>query len=195
MALMLRLSLPVVALLVALGGEITSIVLPPSYQGHVTLLFPIVGCGVIAANLMSFVFVNIIHAHKRPWLLISSSLPGSVATIGLSLLLIPPLAETGAALALLGGAIVGLAATVVVTERLTPVPVPWRDIGVSVVIAAASGVAAALGAAAMGDGAAIIRLVAGGLAGGAVFLGGNSLIYPEATRQLARKLAGRLGMA
>jgi len=28
-----------------------------------------------------------------------------------------------------------------------------------------------------------------------VFLGGNSLIYPEATRQLARKLAGRLGMA
>jgi uncharacterized membrane protein len=92
-------------------------------------------------------------------------------------------------------AIVGLAATVVVTERLTPVPVPWRDIGVSVVIAAASGVAAALGAAAMGDGAAIIRLVAGGLAGGAVFLGGNSLIYPEATRQLARKLAGRLGMA
>jgi O-antigen/teichoic acid export membrane protein len=195
MALMLRLSLPVVALLVALGGEITRIVLPPSYQGHVTLLFPIVGCGVIAANLMSFVFVNIIHAHKRPWLLISSSLPGSVATIGLSLLLIPPLAETGAALALLGGAIVGLAATVVVTERLTPVPVPWRDIGVSVVIAAASGVAAALGAAAMGDSAAIIRLVAGGLAGGAVFLGGNSLIYPEATRQLARKLAGRLGMA
>jgi O-antigen/teichoic acid export membrane protein len=195
MALMLRLSLPVVALLVALGGEITRVVLPPSYQGHLTLLFPIVGCGVVAGNLMSFVFVNIIHAHKRPWLLIFSSLPGSVATIALSLLLIPPLAETGAALALLGGAVVGLGATVAVTQRLTPVPVPWRDIGLSVVIATASGVAAALGAAAMGESWAIVRLMAGGLAGGVAFLGCNSLVYPEATRQLARKLAGRLGMA
>jgi O-antigen/teichoic acid export membrane protein len=195
MALMLRLSLPVVALLVALSGEITQIVLPPSYQGHLTLLFPIVGCGVVAANLMSFVFVNIIHAHKRPWLLIFSSLPGSVATIALSLLLIPPLAEIGAALALLGGAVVGLGATVAVTQRLTPVPVPWRDIGLSVAIAAAAGVAAALGAAAMGESWAIVRLVAGGLAGGAIFLGGNSLVHPEATRQLARKLRGRLGMA
>jgi O-antigen/teichoic acid export membrane protein len=195
MALMLRLSLPVVALLVALSGEITQVVLPPSYQGHLTLLFPIVGCGVVAGNLMSFVFVNIIHAHKRPWLLIFSSLPGSVATIALSLLLIPPLAETGAALALLGGAVVGLGATVAVTQRLTPVPVPWRDIGLSVVIATASGVAAALGAAAMGESWAIVRLMAGGLAGGVAFLGCNSLVYPEATRQLARKLAGRLGMA
>jgi O-antigen/teichoic acid export membrane protein len=195
MALMLRLSLPVVALLVALGGEITRVVLPPSYQGHLTLLFPIVGCGVVAGNLMSFVFVNIIHAHKRPWLLIFSSLPGSVATIALSLLLIPPLAETGAALALFGGAVVGLGATVAVTQRLTPVPVPWRDIGLSVVIATASGVAAALGAAAMGESWAIVRLMAGGLAGGVAFLGCNSLVYPEATRQLARKLAGRLGMA
>jgi hypothetical protein len=67
--------------------------------------------------------------------------------------------------------------------------VPWRDIGLSVMIAAA------LGAAAMGESWAIVRLVAGGLAGGAVFLGGNSLVYPEATRQLARKLRGRLGMA
>jgi O-antigen/teichoic acid export membrane protein len=195
LALMLRLSLPVVALLVALGGEITRVVLPPSYQGHLTLLFPIVGCGVVAGNLMSFVFVNIIHAHKRPWLLIFSSLPGSVATIALSVLLIPPLAETGAALALFGGAVVGLGATVAVTQRLTPVPVPWRDIGLSVVIATASGVAAALGAAAMGESWAIVRLMAGGLAGGVAFLGCNSLVYPEATRQLARKLAGRLGMA
>lgn len=195
MALMLRLTLPVLALLIALNGEITQIVLPRSYQGNIGLLFPIVGCGVVAANLMSFVFINIIHAHKRPWLLIFSYLPGSVATVGLSLLLIPRLAETGAALALAGGAIFGLAATIAVTERLTPVPVPWRDIGLSVMIAAASGVAAALGAAATGESWAIVRLVAGGVAGGAVFLGCNCLLYPEVTRQLARKLAGRLGMA
>jgi O-antigen/teichoic acid export membrane protein len=195
MALMLRLSLPVLALLIALNGEITRIVLPASYQGHLALLFPIVGCGVVATNLMAFVFENIIHAHKRPWLLIFSSVPGSVMTVGLSMLLIPHFAETGAALALAGGALAGLGATIAVTERLTPVPVPWRDIGLSMVIAAASGVAAALGAAAAGESWAIVRLATGGLAGGAVFLGCNSLIYPEATRQLARWLRGRLGTA
>jgi O-antigen/teichoic acid export membrane protein len=195
MALMLRLSLPVLAVLVALNGEITRLVLPASYQGHLALLFPIVGCGVIAANLMSFVFVNVIHAHKRPWLLIFSNVPGSIATIGLSVLLIPQLAETGAALALAGGAFVGLGGTVAITARLTPVPVPWRDIAISAAIALATGLAAWLAANAPGVDWTIVRLGAGGLAGGLVFAGLNSLVHPEATRQLARKLRSRLGTA
>ena len=195
MALMLRLCLPVVALLVALSQDIIALVLPPDYHGHVDQLFPIIAFSVLCANLTSFVYGNMVQAHKRPWLLVIPNALGSVATIALSLLLIPPMAELGAASALAGGSLVGLITCIVISERLTPVPVPWRDVGISMLIAVCTGVGASLASAGLGDVAAIFKLGAGGCAGGLVFLGLNSLFHPEATMQLAGKLRARLGMA
>jgi O-antigen/teichoic acid export membrane protein len=192
MALMIRLCLPVAALLVALAGDITALVLPVGYHTHVGQLFPAIAFSVLCANLTSFVYGTMVHAHKRPWLLIIANAVGTVGTVGLSLLLIPTMAEVGAALALAGGAFLGLLSCVVISERLTHVPVPWRDIGVSVLISTTTGVAAALSSAAMTDIAVIFRLAAGSIAGGLVFLGLTALFYRQATTKVASTLRARL---
>jgi O-antigen/teichoic acid export membrane protein len=195
MALMLRLCLPVAALLVALGPYITAVVLPPDYHGHVDQLFGIIAVSVLCANLTSFVYGAVVHAHKKPWLLVLANGTGSIGTIGLSLLLIPTMAETGAALALAGGMLASLAACIVISERLSPVPVPWRDIAISVAIAAATGLAAALASAGLGEVPALVALTAGGAAGGAAFLVLNALVHPDETRALTMRLRNRLRSA
>ena len=190
MALMLRLCLPVAALLVALGSDLTQIALPADYHGQTDRLFPIIALGVICANLTSFVYGSVVHAHKRQWLLIIANGVGSIAAIALSVLLIPPLAEFGAALALAGGSLSALVACLIISERLTPVPVPWRDIGLSMVIAAATGLAAWLASRATGDAHAAFGLFAGGAAGGLVFLAFNAGLHREQTM----RVLGRLGL-
>lgn len=195
MGLMIRLCLPVAALLIALAPAITELALPAEYHGHVAQLFPLIAFSVLCANLTSFVYGDVVHAHKRPWLLSIPTALGSVGTIALSLLLVPPFAELGAASALAGGSLVSLVACLIISERLTPIPVPWRHIGISIVIALATGLAASLAAAALGEAPVVFRLAAGGVAGGAVFLGLNALFDPAATLQLTGKLKARLGLA
>ncbi|TGQ42057.1 polysaccharide biosynthesis C-terminal domain-containing protein [Mesorhizobium sp. M00.F.Ca.ET.216.01.1.1] len=195
MALMIRLCLAVAAMLVALSNDITQLLLPSEYHGRFGLLFPIIAFSVLCANLTSFVYGAVVHAHKRPWLLIIANSFGSVATIALSLLLIPKMAEVGAALALAGGSLAGLVACIIISERLTPVPVPWRDIGVSVVISFSAGLAARLASAVLGDTPAIFSLVAGGTAGAVVFFGLTWLFHPAAAMQFASKLWARLRIA
>jgi len=121
--------------------------------------------------------------------------PGSVATVALSLLLIPAYAEIGAALALAGGTLVGMGAAWAVSHRLTPVPVPWADLGMSLAVAAATGIAAWIASALLGDAWPLFKLMAGGVAGGLVFLGLQSLLHPAETRALAGKVRAKLGMA
>ncbi|MCP9232730.1 polysaccharide biosynthesis C-terminal domain-containing protein [Mesorhizobium sp. LMG 17147] len=195
MALMMRLCLPIAAMLVALSSDITELMLPSQYHGRFGLLFPIIAFSVLCANLTSFVYGVVVHAHKRPWLLIIANLFGSVATIALSLLLIPPMAEIGAALALAGGSVVGSITCIIISERLTPVPVPWRDIGVSVIISLSTGVAAKLASMVAGDVPAIFPLIAGGTVGAAVFFGLTSLFHPVAATQFVAQLRARLRIA
>ncbi|HTO28059.1 MAG TPA: polysaccharide biosynthesis C-terminal domain-containing protein, partial [Devosia sp.] len=120
---------------------------------------------------------------------------GSIATIALSVLLIPAMAEMGAALALAGGTLASLMACVIISERLTPVPVPWRDMAISLGIAAVSGIAAAMAAAGLGEAPALFALIAGGGAGGAAFLALNALAHPDETRALTMRLRNRLRSA
>lgn len=195
MALMARLTFPIVAMLIALGPEIGGLLLPAGYHQNLGLLFPIIGFSVLCANFTSFVFENVFHAHKKPWLLIVVMAPGSIATIGLSLLLIPPYAEIGAALALAGGTLTTLIATAVLSHRLTPVPIPLRQLLISLGVAIATGTAAAIASALLGDAWSFFKLAAGGIAGGLVFLGLQTLIHPAETRALAGKVRAKLGMA
>ncbi|MBN9315474.1 MAG: oligosaccharide flippase family protein [Devosia sp.] len=195
MALLARLSFPVAALLIALSTDIADLLLPADYHGPVGQLFPLIALAVIAGNFAAFVFQNMIHAHKRPWLLILTALPGSAVTIVLSILAIPPLAEVGAALALAGGALASLAAAVAIAQWLTPIPMAWRDLAASVGIAVATGIAAFIASALLGEAWPLFRLAAGGMAGGLVFLGLNALVHPHETRALAGKVKLRLGIA
>lgn len=195
MAMMGRLTFPIVAMLVALSTEIGGVLLPADYHQNLGLLFPIIALSVLFANFTSFVFENVFHAHKKPWLQMVALAPGSVATIGLSLLLIPTLAEVGAALALAGGTLVGLFAAMIVSHRLTPVPIPFADLATSIGVAAATGIAAWIASALLGDSWSLFKLAAGGTAGGLVFLGLQSLLHPAETRALAGKVRAKLGMA
>lgn len=195
MALMIRLCLPVAAMLVALSTDITRLMLPADYHGRFGLLFPIIAFSVLCANLTSFVYGVVVHAHKRPWLLIIANSFGSVGTISLSFLLIPTMAEVGAALALAGGSLAGLAACIVISERLTPVPVPWRDIGVSVIISVGTGLAASLASTVLGNMPVVLSLAAGGAAGAATFLGLTWVFHPAAVMLFIGKLRARLRIA
>jgi O-antigen/teichoic acid export membrane protein len=190
--LMLRLTLPIAALLIALAPEITEIVLPADYHADVTLLFPVIVLAVIFANLESFVFGNIFHVHKRIWRLIVTNVPGAIAGIGLAVVLVPPLGALGAALALLGGTVAGLAASIALSLALSRVPIQWRHVGLSVVIAVATGLTGWLVALGLSEAWPFFRLAAGGAAGGTVFLVLLALIYPQDTARYREKLMARL---
>ena len=192
MALMFRLCLPVAALLVALSGDITGLALPADYHGQTARLFPVIAFSVLCANLTSFVYGSVVHAHKRQWLLIIANAIGSVAAIALSMILIPAMAEFGAALALAGGSVSALIACFIISERLTPVPVPWRDIGLSMFISICTGLAAWLVTRIVGDTHAVIRLLAGGAAGGLAFLALNARFHREATMRIAARVLARI---
>lgn len=195
MALMMQLCLPVAAVLVALSGEITQLLLPESYHGRTGLLFPAVAFAAMCANLTSVVYGAVVHAHKRPWLLIIATLLGSVATIALSVILIPWLDELGAAIALAGGSMMALVACVVISERLTPIPVPWRDIALSLATACATGVAADVVAALLRGMPVLVPLTMGGAAGAAMLLLMTWLFRPDAVRKFSTTVRRRIGTA
>ncbi len=183
LALMIGLALPAAALLVALSDPLTLLLLPAEYHGKFSLLFPLITASVLFTNVASFVYGTMILAHKQPRLLIWGTVVGSVATIGLSYLLIPGLAGDGAALALLAGSLINLIAIYVISERLTPVPMPWRELGISVLIAAIAGGLAAFASTALAAEEPIVRLIVGGGIGGLAFLGLNMALRFEETAE------------
>jgi O-antigen/teichoic acid export membrane protein len=196
MALMAQLCFPIAALLVVLSHDIANLLLPAAYHGDVGELFPLIVLSVLCANATSFVFENVFYAHKRPWLLIVTLLPGSIGTVAASLLLIPQLAAIGAASALAIGTVITLLSAILFSRRLTPVPIPWRELLGSTLVAVAVGVAAWLAAGLFGPEAwPIMRLAAGGGAGGVVFLALQSVLHPAETRAIAVHLRSRLARA
>lgn len=195
LAMMAQLCLPVAALLVALGADISTLLLPAEYHRNAGVLFPLIALGVLFTSFAAFSFENVFHAHKKPWLLIVSMLPGALSTIVLSVVLIPGLAEVGAALALAGGAGVNFLTSMLLSRRLTPVPIPWRDLLTSSGVAVATGGAAWFVSLGLGDSWALLKLALGGAAGSIVFLGLQTVLHPDETRALARSVRRRLRMA
>ncbi|MBN8962792.1 MAG: lipopolysaccharide biosynthesis protein [Rhizobiales bacterium] len=193
MALMMQLCLPVAAILIALSGEITQLLLPQSYHGRTGLLFPAIAFAVVCANLTSVVYAAVIHAHKRPWLLIAATLVGSVGTITLSVVLIPQLAELGAAIALAGGSLMAFVACAVISERLTHIPVPWRDIALSLATALVTGVATWLAASLFRGLPVLVPLTMGGAAGAVMLLLMTSLFRPTAVRKFSSTVRRHIG--
>jgi O-antigen/teichoic acid export membrane protein len=149
----------------------------------------------VCANLASVVYGAVIHAHKRLWLLIIATSLGSAATITLSVVLIPGLDELGAAIALAGGSAMALAACVVISERLTPIPVPWRDIALSLATAFATGIAAYLAATLLRNMPVLVPLTMGGAAGASMLLLMTWLFRPAAVRKVLVTIRRNIGTA
>lgn len=187
MALTFTLALPVVAMLSAAGPDLAALVLPPAYVGPYALLFTTIAIGAFLTNIADFVYGTMVHAHKRPLLFIISKLFGTATNIGLAMALIPSMAEAGAALSLMGAAVVNLVISAVISERLTPIKLPWRAIASAVFVSACVWFAAHGAQGLLTDKPILVRLAGAGIAGGLVFLGLNAAFNPNAARQIATK--------
>jgi O-antigen/teichoic acid export membrane protein len=195
LVLMLGLILPAAAMLIALSDPLTLMLLPVGYHGKFSLLFPVIAASVVASNVTTFVYGTMILAHKKSRLLIIGTVVGSLATIGLSYLLIPSLGANGAAMALLAGALSSLVAIFFISERLTHIPLPWRELGVSVLIAAVAGGLASFASGTLVDEAAIVRLIVGGGAGVMAFVGLNIVFRFDETAGLVSLARAKLSAA
>lgn len=195
LSLIFTFSLPVAALLAALGHDLTEFLLPKSYDGPYNLLFGVIAVSAVCTNMADFVYGAVAFAHKKSWLLIVSKLFGSTSTIALSFLLIPTMKETGAALALSGGAVINLLVSVIISERLTPIPLPWRALTISLITSLAMGVVATLVSHALGDANVVLRLAFAGSAAGLVFFAANAFCYPAETRRGLAVVRSRLQRA
>lgn len=191
-ALLLTISLPAAALLVVVSDDLTGLLLPKDYEHSYMLLFAMIALSAIITNFADFVYGTMVHAHKRPWLLLVSKICGSTATIGLSILLIPSLGGDGAALVLFGGAVTNFIAVFVISERLTPIALPWRAMTQALATSAAIGVASLILLEALGDILPIFRLFAAGIAAGLIFLAFNAAFHPLQLRQGLNRITGRL---
>ena len=190
MALMLSLSLPAAALLIALGDDLVRFILPSEYSaGSTTLLFAIMIFSVICINVADYTYGTMIHAFKRPHLLIINKVFGSVTSVALSLLLIPMWSEIGAALALAGGALANLAVAMVVNRQMTPISFPWVPAALAVVIAAATGAVAVCSSTLVQWLPTIVRLGLVGSISGIVALALNAFFYPQAASGHLRRLS------
>ncbi|MEB2844609.1 lipopolysaccharide biosynthesis protein [Rhizobiales bacterium RZME27] len=193
MGLTFTLALPVVAMLSAIGSDLAALVLPKAYIGPYTLLFTTIAIGAFLTNLADFVYGSMVHAHKRPLLFIISKLFGTAANIGLAMLLIPSMAEAGAAFSLMGAAAINLVISAVISERLTPIALPWRAIGAAALVSACVWGTAYGAKTLAGDAPVLVRLMVAGTAGGAVFLVLNAALNPQAARQVFTKAKAMIG--
>lgn len=192
MALTFTLALPVVAILAALSLDVTALLLPSTYVGPYTLLFATIAISAFLTNIADFVYGTMVYAHKRPWLFIISKTLGTCTNVGLAMLLIPTMAEAGAALSLTGAAIVNLIASAMICNRLTPIALPWRAIAAAVFVSACVWLSAHFARELLGAAPLIVRLAVAGSIGGLVFLALNALFNPETVRQAAIKIRHRL---
>lgn len=192
LSLIFTFSLPAVALLAALGNDIAELLLPRTYEGPFNLLFGIIAVSVVCMNLANFVYSTVILAHKKPWLFVISAVISSVVAIALCFLLIPDLKETGAAMALAGGAISNLLVCAAISERLTPVPIPWRAFAVSLMISISMGIVASFVSFMLTDLSVLLRLAFAGSAAGLVFIAVNALYYPQQAQRGLEAIRFRL---
>lgn len=191
-ALVFSFSLPIAALLVALSDNLAAFLLPANYAGPYTAMFGIITLSAICMNLQDFVYGGMIFIHKRPWLLLIIKAFGTATTIGLAFIVIPPLGEIGAAIVLAGGAVVALIVSAIISNRLTPIQLPWREMMAAIVVSACVGGAARLAVDMAETLPVFFRLAAGGIAGGIVFAALNSLFYPQARKKAFNLVRARM---
>ena len=182
-ALVLSLSLPAATLVIMAVDDLIVFLLPGSYSGSHGLPCALITFGTVCGILANFVYGTMIHAHKRPWLLVVSELAGSAVAVSMAVLIIPDLAIIGTAAVVAGAAFANLAVVFITTQKLTPVPIPWEAISRAAMVALATGAAAWISKQALADGSAFERLAATGMAGGVAFACLNAIFYPRASQE------------
>jgi O-antigen/teichoic acid export membrane protein len=126
--LCLALTFPTTILLIVLCGPIAKVLLPLSYQATAETVIPWIAVGTLLLNIKTFVFDNVFHLVQRNWLQCTTFLPATLATVATGLVVIIPFGALGAAIAMCAGALAGLVASVLMSGRYLPLPVPWYDI-------------------------------------------------------------------
>jgi O-antigen/teichoic acid export membrane protein len=139
-----------VIVLLALGGvltlglfapEITGLIAGPRFAGSAGLV-PWLAAGTLLGEL--YVFAPGLFLKRRTGWLLGINLVAATVNILLNLLLIPRLGPLGSALALVASTGLSFAATMVLSQRLLPVPIGWTRLGAAAGLAVAALIAGAL---------------------------------------------------
>lgn len=191
MSLMAKLVFPAAAFLIALREDIVGLVLPAEYWEVSFAIFPLIVGGVLCMNFKTFVFDNVFNVFKRNWLQSASFLPGALAAVVLGFLIVPSLGALGAAYAFAGGAALSLLASIIASNRLMTLAVPYRDLTLAALVAVGTYVGAIAGSAAWGaEASALVRLIGGTAGGGLSFLALTALFNLEDARRWLRQVRG-----
>jgi O-antigen/teichoic acid export membrane protein len=126
--LLLNLALPAAAVFIALRAEIISLILPSHYHDSAMVITPLVAVGAVFLGLKNFVFDNVLHLTKQTWLQVPGLFAGATISVLLALLLIPGNPQLGASVAFIGGALIGLLASIAVSRHVLPFPLPWAAV-------------------------------------------------------------------
>lgn len=122
-------TLPAAAGIVLVAQPMTRLLLAESYVATAALVIPVAVVSAFLVGFKSFVLDQVFHMVKRNGLNAVISLPAAIVGIGAMLLMVPKWGVLGCAVAYLIQYVFMVAVTFVVTRRLLPFPIPWGDIG------------------------------------------------------------------
>jgi O-antigen/teichoic acid export membrane protein len=133
--------LAMVAGLSLLAGPLAAVLFPPSYRAEVTMLMPWIAAGTFLLSLKQFVFDNSMHVTRQTWLHLVSMLPPAAISLVLGIILIRAQGLPGAATNYVIVSIVAAATSAIISARILPFDLPFRNF---VKVALSAAIAAAL---------------------------------------------------
>jgi O-antigen/teichoic acid export membrane protein len=122
-------TLPAAAGIILVAQPMTRLLLAEDYVATAALVIPVAVVSALLVGFKSFVLDQVFHMVKRNGLNAVISLPAAIVGIGAMLLMVPKWGVLGCAVAYLIQYLFMVAVTFVVTRRLLPFPIPWGDIG------------------------------------------------------------------
>lgn len=157
-----------VSAIIALDDVIAAIALAKFDRSLTLDLIPFISCGALMLAIKHFVFDNIFHAHGQNWAMLRWFALVALCTLGFSVALIPLLGPAGAAISFVAGSFLGLASSIVLSRQFCRIVWPTETLFRILACAALAGLAARL--ASEIEGPAVLRLIGGSIAFGAVYL-------------------------
>ncbi len=164
----------VAAAIMALADPLVRFALPTFDRDIAVALVPFIAVGAVALGIKHFVFDNIFHAYGQNWVMLRWFGFVAVATLVLTMALVPRLGPQGAAIAFLLGSLGGLASSVALSRRFCAVALPVSALLRIATSAAIAGLCA--WTVAMWEDTTFLRLGLGSLAFGIVYLAALTIL-------------------
>lgn len=126
-------TLPAAAGIVLVARPMTDLLLAKDYVETAAIVIPVAVISAFLIGFKSFVLDQVFHMVKRNGLNAMISLPAALVGLGAMAYMVPKWGVLGCALAYLSQYVFLVTVTFFVTRRLLPFPIPWSDIGRTIV--------------------------------------------------------------